>query len=58
MAINPIDQALNGTDDDLDFYLSEVKKDDFRRDIASLKAESVDKGAIMKAVEMLQALLQ
>jgi len=57
-AVNPIEDAINKGESELDFYLSEVSKEQFIADIDDLKKQRyANKRAIERAIEQLQKLL-
>jgi len=55
--MNRLEMALKGTDEELDFYLSDVGKSEFRDDIADIKRKVMNKGAIKEAIKMLQGMV-
>ncbi len=56
-AVNPIEDAINKGESELDFYLSDVSKEQFIADIDDLKKRYANKRAIEGAIEQLQKLL-
>jgi hypothetical protein len=55
--VNPIEDAINKGESELDFYLSEVTKEQFILDVEDLKKRYANKRAIEGAIEQLQKLL-
>ena len=55
--INPIEDAINKGDIELDFYLEEVTKEEFKEHINDLKKRYSDKQAIESAITELRKLL-
>lgn len=57
LKINPIEDAIQKGDIELDLYLSEVGKEQFVADVADLKRRYANKQAIQGAIDHLSTLL-
>lgn len=54
---NPIEKAIRGGKEEIEYYLVDVSPDDFIAHVQALKKSYVDKGVVESAIRTLQNLL-
>jgi hypothetical protein len=56
--MNELEEVLEGSGEDLDWYLENVKTENFKKDIDEIKAKTADQEIVKRAIKELQKLLK